>query len=44
MRVLPFGKNALIQTAVTVLLPLSPLVLTMVPFEELVNRVFKVLI
>jgi hypothetical protein len=44
MRTLPFGKDAVINAAVIILLPLAPLVLTMIPLDQLVDSVFKVLV
>ena len=39
MRVLPFGRKTVVTLAIVVALPYSPLLLTLVPFEELVTRV-----
>lgn len=44
MRLLPFGKNHVFALAVFVALPLSPLVLTMIPIEQIVSRLFKMLL
>jgi hypothetical protein len=44
MRAFPFGKEALIQLNVIILLPLLPLVLTMIPLDELVKRLVQVVL
>ena len=44
MRTVPFGKEALIQLNVIIALPFLPLVLTMFPLEELIVRLFKVVL
>jgi hypothetical protein len=36
----PFSKDTVIQLVVLTLLPVSPLVLTMIPLEELITRLF----
>jgi hypothetical protein len=41
MNGLPFGRQAVVRLGVATLLPFAPLVLTMVPLEQLVDRVFK---
>ena len=43
MRVVPFTKEAVLQLLVTTLAPVLPLMLTMVPLEELLRRVLGVL-
>jgi hypothetical protein len=35
----PYGRNAVMQLVVSILTPISPLVLTMIPLEELVDKV-----
>jgi hypothetical protein len=42
MRLVPFTKNTVLQLAVVTLLPVAPLVLTMVPLEELLKRLLQV--
>ena len=44
MQPFPFGKQTVLNLAVVTLLPIAPLVLTMIPFEELLNRIFKMLL
>jgi hypothetical protein len=38
MKVVPFGKDMLVQLAVITLLPVAPLVLTMIPLAQLIDR------
>ncbi len=38
MRVLPFGKQTVVNLAILIALPLFPLTLTMIPFEEMIDR------
>ena len=42
MRAVPFTKEAVIQLAVLTLLPILPLLLTMISLEELLGRLLKV--
>jgi hypothetical protein len=44
MQVFPFGKQTIIQTTVGALLPLMPLLLTMVSPEDLVKRLLGILL
>jgi hypothetical protein len=44
MGMLPFGRNVVIRLALMLALPLSPLVLTMIPIEELLARLLKVFV
>jgi hypothetical protein len=44
MRPFPFGKETIIQIVVTVVLPALPLVLTVIPLEELVKRLLGALL
>ena len=44
MRTVPLGKEALIQLNAIIALPFLPLVLTMFPLEELIVRLFKVVL
>jgi hypothetical protein len=41
MRALPFGKDTVIRLAIVILLPIGPLVLTMIPLRDLVERLLK---
>jgi hypothetical protein len=43
MHVLPFGKDAILQLAIATIVPVAPLVLTMMPLDELAKRLFSVL-
>ena len=40
----PFGRRMLIQLVVVTAAPLAPLVLTVIPLHELMDRLFKVLL
>jgi hypothetical protein len=42
MRLLPFGKRALIQLGLLLLAPLLPLTLAEIPLEEIVQRIMKI--
>jgi len=44
MRLIPFDKNTVIQLAIVTLLPVAPLVLTMVSLEELLKRLLQVVL
>ncbi len=44
MRPFPFGKNVVLQTAIAALAPLLPLTLTMISLEEIVKRLFAILL
>jgi len=44
MRPVPITKEALIQLAVITLLPVAPLVLTMIPLSELLKRLLQVVL
>jgi hypothetical protein len=41
MRIVPFGKETVIQVAVLVCLPLFPLTLTMIPLDQVLDRLVK---
>jgi hypothetical protein len=43
MRVVPITRDAILQLAVITLLPVTPLLLTMIPLEELMKRLLQVL-
>ena len=42
-RIFTFGKQTVISLAVTILLPLLPLTLTIIPFSEMIEKLLKVL-
>jgi len=42
MRLVPFGRDTVIELAVFALIPVLPLTLTLISFEELVTRALKV--
>jgi hypothetical protein len=44
MRLFPFDKTAVLQIAVVTLLPVMPLVLTMISLEDLVKRMIGILL
>jgi hypothetical protein len=44
LRVIPFTRDTVLQLAVITLLPVAPLLLTMVSLEELVRRLLKVVL
>ena len=44
VRLMPITKEALIQLAVITLLPVAPLVLTMIPLSELLKRLLQVVL
>jgi len=44
MRLVPFTRDAIVQVAVLTLLPVGPLVLTMVPLEELLKRLIQIVL
>jgi hypothetical protein len=43
MRVVPFGRAAVLRLAMMTALPFAPLLLTMIPLEQLIDRALKVL-
>ncbi len=43
MRIVPITRDAIVQLAAATLAPLVPLALTMMPFEELMKRLFGIL-
>jgi hypothetical protein len=43
MQILPFGRPTVIRLLVVILLPLFPLIFTMIPFEEFISRLLKAL-
>jgi hypothetical protein len=42
MKLVPFGKDTLLRLVVISLAPVAPLVLTMIPLDELINQFLKV--
>jgi len=44
MRVMPFTREAVLQLAVITLLPIAPLLLTMVSLEELLKRLLQIVL
>jgi hypothetical protein len=44
MRMVPFTRNAVLQLAIITVVPVVPLVLTMIPLEELLGRLLKAVI
>jgi hypothetical protein len=44
MRLVPFGRSTVLRLALMTALPLAPLLLTMVPLEELIDRALGVLV
>jgi hypothetical protein len=42
MKLVPFGKETLLQLAVISLAPVAPLVLTLIPFGELIDQFLKI--
>ncbi|MGZ8159719.1 MAG: hypothetical protein ACXWT4_13020 [Methylobacter sp.] len=44
MRMFPFDKTAVLQTAVVILLPVLPLALTMISLEDLIKRIIGILL
>jgi hypothetical protein len=43
MRLVPFTMPTVLQLAITTLLPVGPLLLTMIPLEELLERMLKII-
>ena len=41
MRLLPFGRETVLRLTILLVVPLLPLVFTMVPFDELVKRLIR---
>src|SRR3974390_968585 len=44
MRIVPFTKETIVQLAVAAAIPVGPLVLTMMPVEEILKRLFGILL
>jgi hypothetical protein len=44
MRLFPFGKTAVLQTAIVTLLPVLPLSLTMISLEDMVKQLLGILL
>lgn len=43
MRPVPFTMKTVLQLAVVTLLPVAPLLLTMIPLEELLQRLLQII-
>jgi hypothetical protein len=43
-KLLPFGKGLVFRLAILIALPLLPLTLTMIPLEELAQRLVKLVL
>ena len=43
MRLAPITRDPIVQVGVAALLPLAPLLLTMMPLEELIRRLFGII-
>jgi len=41
MRLVPFSKETVIRLAIVILLPLAPLALTMVPVDQIIDQLIK---
>ena len=44
MRVLPFSRSTVMRLVILIVTPMAPLVLTMVPLEQLIERLAKILL
>lgn len=44
MRIVPFGKDTVIRVAILLCIPLLPLTLTMIPLDQLIDRVVKLML
>jgi hypothetical protein len=44
MRVLPFSRSTVMRLVILIVTPMCPLVLTMVPLEQLIERLAKILL
>ena len=44
MRVVPFTRDAVVQLAVITLVPVAPLLLTMIPLDELLKRLVQIVL
>jgi hypothetical protein len=44
MRLTPFSKQTVLELAVVILIPIAPLVLTLLPLDELLKRLLQVLV
>ena len=43
IRAFPFDKETVIQVILFVIIPMLPLVLTMIPLEELIKKLFEII-
>jgi hypothetical protein len=41
MNLLPFNTKSVLRLAIILVLPISPLVLTMIPLSEIIDRLLK---
>jgi hypothetical protein len=41
MRILPFGKKTILRLVIILVVPLLPLTLTVIPLEQMVDRLIK---
>jgi hypothetical protein len=41
MRILPFGKKTILRLVIILVVPLLPLTLTIIPLEQMVDRLIK---
>lgn len=44
MNVAPFTKETVLQVGIMAIVPIAPLVLTLIPLEELLKRLFTILL
>jgi hypothetical protein len=44
MRIVPLSKEAVIRLAVLTLLPLAPLLITLMPLEEILKKLFSIVL
>ena len=44
MKLVPFGKETLVRFLVVIAVPLAPLALTMFSLEELIKRLFQIIL
>ena len=43
MRVLPFDKTAVIYVLLMILIPIAPLILTMIPLNEILAKLLQII-
>jgi hypothetical protein len=44
MRIVPFGKETVIRLAIIIILPFLPLTLTMIPLDQIIDRLLKLVL